>query len=103
MKSVRLMDAPSLERLGVKVVMVSEGSLDAEILLLEAKETEPKVIARLDVHERSWVLLQQAMQAVVTRNIGEDSLELKSRQVHKLARLLLALTLLNHNLKRQKH
>jgi hypothetical protein len=96
------MDAPSLERLGVQVVMVSEGLQDVEILLLEAKETEQRVIARLDAQEKSWVLLQQEMQALDMRNTGLVSSELKLKQVLKSVQLLLGLILLNHSLKHQK-
>jgi hypothetical protein len=93
------MDAPSSELWDVKLVMVSDGSKDVTILLLAENDHELKVIAKLDVLGRSWVLVQQVMQALAMKNIGVASFVSKSKPVHRWVRSLLVSTRLVYNLK----
>jgi hypothetical protein len=93
------MDAPSSELWDVKLVTVSDGSKDVTILLLAESGHELKVIAKLDVLGRSWVLVRQVMQALAMKNIGVASFVSKSKPVRRWVRSLLVSTRLVYNLK----
>lgn len=83
-----LTDAPNTELWDVRIVTVNAESKAVATLLLAEKETELKVIAKLDAQGRSWVLLPQVMLALATKNIGVECSGLKSKRAARLVRLL---------------
>jgi hypothetical protein len=101
-KNAQSMDALSSELLDVKLVTVSDGSKDVTILLLAENDRGLKVIAKLDVLGRSWVLVRQVMQALAMKNIGAATSVSKSKPVRRWVRLLHVSTRLVYNLKHQK-
>lgn len=81
-------DAPSSGHWAVKLATVNAGSKDAVTLLLVDDGTDLKVIAKLDAHEKSWVLLLQVTLALATKNIGVECSGSKSKQASRWVRSL---------------
>lgn len=92
-------DAPSSGHWAVKLATVNAGSKDAVTLLLVDEGTDLKVIAKLDAHEKSWVLLLQVMRALATKNIGAGYSVSKSKRVARWVRSIRVSRLLVSNLK----
>lgn len=100
--NARSTDAPDLELWDVKAVTVNDGSRDVAILLLVEDGTALRVIAKLDVQGRSWVLLRQVTRALAMRNIGVECSVSKSKQVFRLVRLVRVSLRLVRSLKHPK-
>jgi hypothetical protein len=100
--SARSLDALSSELWDVKAVTVNDGSRDVATLLLVEEGTALRVIAKLDVQGRNWVLLRQVMQALAMRNIGAGCFVSKSKRVARWVRLLHVSMLLVRSLKHPK-